>query len=298
MKGTFCILLLLLLAIIAPAQRRTVTSEEREQKKQQHQEAQRRDSTRRSQYLRVRLPVVFKFQVASGFALMNNNQSPLKVHSSVGSGAELQLGFKMAKHICLGAGINIMNYFVDNLALQRSVKTLFEQADYTTTVTSYKNVSFTRGNLFFYSSYWSYRPKSVLECYAKLAMTHSGYTIDYLVFSRKNDSHYSELNSLHSQAAFSGMMPSVGANYALRLAPIIYLTLTGEYGYSITNSETLMQINKNSEGGGFYKAMMLPTPAHFVQLNIGMMLRPFNTIRPGEMKYDAETVKRANEKNK
>jgi hypothetical protein len=92
-------------------------------------------------------------------------------------------------------------------------------------------------------------------------------------------------------------MPSMGVNYALRLSSACYLTLAGEYGYNITQAAMLTQVNKNSDGGGFEREIPLPVPVHFMQLNIGIMLRPFNKLQPGESRYHDEVLKKINGKN-
>ncbi len=296
-KGKLNLLVLMLLAFGSTAQRRLPTREETALRKQKQQAVREKDSINRAQVKAWRLPIILKFQLANGFAVMDQNQSPFKVYSSVGSGGELQLGFKAANDVSMGIGVNVMNFLVDNTTLQQSVKQWLAKDDYTSTVVSYQKTSVTKTGLFFYTSYWHYRAKSVMEFYTKLSFTFSEYRMDYIAFSRENNTHFSEYDLVNKHSTFQGLMPSMGVNYARKLSSACYLTLAGEYGYNITQATTLTQVNKNSDGGGYQKELPLPVPVHFIQLNIGVMLRPFNKLHPGESRYDDEILNRINGKN-
>lgn len=279
------------------AQRTRLNAEQIEKHKLARRTARMNDSILKSQAKWIPRKGIFKFQLASGYANMKQQASSIVFQSNTGLGVDIMMGFKMGKHISLGPGLNVINYAIDNNSLMNSFDELYNQTGYYTNITSYKKSSLTKSAFYLYASYWQYKRKSVLELYGKLALANVQYPIDVIVFRRKDSTHYSEYFSFNQKNNFPGVMPSAGLSYSWRLTRWLYAICAGEYGYYFTDNNFITMSMHNSDGNFYNKNMAIPTPKHFIQFNVGFVLRPNNRIFPYEKYYEEKDYKQIHDRN-
>lgn len=251
----------------------------------------------KTQLKKVRTAILLKLHWANGYSLMKRGNSLLDMKSGLGSGAELQIGLKLHKYVSLSFGINLLDYAFDQKRLDNSLMSLSINQPYTSMLVASRESTLTKAGLFICSSYWVYRPKNVFEFYAKLSLTNTHILVDDLIYKRSPDNHYSEYLSYKGNNNMPGCMPSLGLTYSLKIWNLMYFTLSGEYGYNITSKNMITETRHTSYGEEFQQKIVAPSPTHFLQLNAGLMLRPFNRVRSSEKEYQEPLFGELNQKN-
>lgn len=266
-------------------------------RKHRKQESIKRDSINRANTRSLQTSVILKFHWAGSYCNLDNRASGLNMKSGWGTGAEFQIGYKAHQFVSVCFGLNVIDYDFDNPKLQSSVLNIPDKSVYSSIVAASSTTSLTKTGVFVQSSYWHYQPKSVLECYARLSLTNVHTNIDYLIFRRLPNSHYTEYDTYKGINNLVGFMPSLGLSYSARLWKLMYFTCSGEYGYNFTSINKITETSRNSYGEQFQRELIAPTPTHFLQLNAGLMLRPFNRVRSSEKEYKEPLFSEINRKN-
>lgn len=231
-------------------------------------------------------PEFFRISSANGFGFMNCNGKKLNIHSGFGSGIEMLLGMKTSRNFTLGIGFNAMNYGINQDKFRQGLLDFYQEGDFEVSLTQRRKNSLTKTALFFYGSYWNYRPKSILEFFGKCSITASNYNLNSIVLMRDTTNNFSAFVVFRNPINIIGVMPSIGMNYSLKLSSAFYFTTSVEYGYNFsTIAFTNAEFHTSTSNDVRIEKTIVPSPTHFVQLSLGITIKPFNRVYPNEKEY-------------
>jgi len=224
-----------------------------------------------------------KLQSVNTIGIIKPGSSSYNFGSMFGTGVELMLGFKLQPKVGLGFGLQRNHYFLNPSKVEEGLTKTYTQPWMSAVATDAGQSSLRQTAFFVYLSGWKQKDKNIFEYYTKMSLNSFQYHLHSKV-NRISVNNYSIGTSYEGGISNMGFLASLGFNYSKRISKILYVGGGLEYAFNFSPKTLLYENNVYSTGEKVSYQVELPTPAHLLQMKIGVMYRPKKACNCKEMK--------------
>ncbi|MBK7690201.1 MAG: hypothetical protein IPJ31_03465 [Bacteroidetes bacterium] len=251
----------------------------------------------KSKYLYKKLQIAAEYQIGN---FVSFGSGSIDTRTKYGQGAELSIKYRLSKNLSFNLGFHVRSYLLDIERYKSSLQALYFVNGAYISIAHYQSPSLQELTQFGFGPSIGriFRLHRIrFEPYFKLNTTFSTYGFDSRVYVRNITTDEFRIYNVNGKRNQVSAFPALGLHFDVACTRLLSATLGLESGYSI-GSQYFSTSYADGSSHIQNQNTKITTPKSYFLAGFGIVLRPFNRIKPSESEYSDEAYLKKFERNR